>query len=240
MDHSDRFVRHAARLTLERMDPPLWTSLVLRDTVRDRPRAALEGLLALIRVRNPGPDWKAVLEKILEYGRQPMTEEIRLGYLRICQLAFLRDPAPETPGREKFASRLGSRLLDLYPTDNSLVNRELETLLGFLQTPGAIGALLRELKPEKSQPDQIHTVYALRSIKQGWSRNQRNAVVEWFDRGWQMPGAASMHGYITRLWEDVLSVLPPEERAQAEAAGGRAGAEARGTGPGTHQWRAST
>ena len=217
MDHSDRFVRHAARLTLERMDPPLWTSLVLQDTVRDRPRAALEGLLALIRVRNPGPDWKAVLEKILEYGRQPMTEEIRLGYLRICQLAFLRDPAPETPGREKFASRLGSRLLDLYPTDNSLVNRELETLLGFLQTPGAIGALLRELKPEKSQPDQIHTVYALRSIKQGWSRNQRNAVVEWFDRGWQMPGAASMHGYITRLWEDVLSLLPPEERAQAEA-----------------------
>ena len=90
-------------------------------------------------------------------------------------------------------------------------------MLGFLQTPGAIGALLRELKPEQSQPDQIHTVYALRSIKQGWSRDQRNAVVEWFDRGWQMPGAASMHGYITRLWEDVLSLLPTEERAQAEA-----------------------
>ena len=217
MDHSDRFVRHAARLALERMDPPLWTSLVLRDSVRDRPRAALEGLLALIRVNSPDLDWNAVLERVLEYGRHPMTEEIRLGYLRICQLAFLRDPAPEAPGREPFASRLGSRLLDLYPTDDPLVNRELETLLGFLQTPGAIGALIGELNPEKSQQEQIHTLYALRSIKQGWSRDQRNAVVEWFDRGWQMPGAASMHGYITRLWEDVLDLLPPDERTQAEA-----------------------
>ena len=217
MDHSDRFVRHAARLTLERMDPRLWTAWVLGDAVRERPRGALEGLLALIRVGNPGPDWNAILEKILEYGRQPMTEEIRLAYLRVCQLAFLRDPEPETPGRDRFASRLGPRLLDLYPTGSSPVNRELETVLGFLQTPGAIEALLKELKPEKSQPDQIHAVYALRSIKQGWSRDQRNALVEWFDRGWQMPGAASMHGYINRLWEDVLALLPPEERAEAEA-----------------------
>ena len=216
MDHSDRFVRHAARLALERMDAGLWTPWVLSGDLQDRPRAALEGLLALIRVRNPGPDWNAVLEKILEYGRQPMAEEIRLAYLRICQLAFLRDPAPEAPGREEFASRLGSRLLDLYPTESPLVNRELETLLGHMQTPGAIEALLRELKPEKSQPDQIHAVYALRSIKQGWSGDQRSAVVEWFDRGWQMPGAASMHGYITRLWEDVLDLLPPDERARAE------------------------
>ena len=216
MNHSDRFVRHAARLALERMHAGLWTSQVLSGNLQDRPRAALEGLLALIRVQNPGPDWNAVLEKILEYGRQPMTEEIRLAYLRICQLAFLRDPAPEAPGRGEFASRLGSRLLDLYPTESPLVNRELETLLGYMQTPGAIEALLRELKPEKPQPDQIHTVYALRSIKQGWSGDQREAVVEWFDRGWRMPGAASMHGYITRLWEDVLDLLPPEERTRAK------------------------
>lgn len=216
-DHSGRFVRHAARLALERMDPRLWISWVLGDTVRKRPHGALEGLLALIRVGIPGPDWNAILEKILDYSREPMTEEIRLAYLRICQLALLRDPAPETPGRDGFASRLGSRLLDLYPTGSPRANRELETVLGFLQTPGAIEALLKELKPEKSQPDQIHTVYALRSIKQGWNRDQRNTLVEWFDRGWQMPGAASMHGYITRLWEDVLALLPPDERAQAEA-----------------------
>ena len=216
MDHSDRFVRHAARLALERMDPRVWTSWVLSGNLQDRPRAALEGLLALIRVGNPGRDWNAILEKILEYSRHSMTGEIRLAYLRVCQLAFLRDPAPEAPGRKELASRLGSRLLDLYPAESSLVNRELETLLGYLQTPGAVEALVKELKPDKSQPDQIHTVYALRSIKQGWNRDQRNAVVEWFDRGWQMPGAASMHGYITRLWEEVLDLLPPDERAGAE------------------------
>ena len=169
-----------------------------------------------------------------------MTGEIRLAYLRICQLAFLRDPAPEAPGRGEIASRLGSRLLDLYPTESPLVNRELETLLGFLQTPGAIEALLRELKPEKSQPDQIHTVYALRSIKQGWSGDQRNAVVEWFDRGWQMPGAASMHGYITRLWEDVLDLASAGRAGPGRRAGGGAGAETGGADPGAHQRRAST
>jgi putative heme-binding domain-containing protein len=82
---------------------------------------------------------------------------------------------------------------------------------------GAIGALLSHLAKGPTQEEQVHTAYALRTIREGWTAQQRQGFVEWFDRARGFAGAASMEGYIENLWDSALEILPEAERQKAEA-----------------------
>ena len=90
-------------------------------------------------------------------------------------------------------------------------------MLAHINPPGAITALLERLDSASTQEEEIHTVYALRSITESWNEPQRERVVDWFDRGRTLRGAASMTGYVELLFEDVLEILPEAEREAAVA-----------------------
>lgn len=216
LDHEDRFLRYAARLALMRIDRQVWAGMAAADSLLQRPRGALEGLLALIYTQTLLRESDQIFEILDRFSRQPMPTETLLDYLRLLQLAFTRDLAPRTPGRQGFMFDVGARLLEQFPQADPRLNRELQVVLAYMQTPGVVPALLARLTPDQPQEEQIHTVYCLRSIKTGWTREQRQALVEWFDRGREMAGAASMEGYINNLWEASLALLPENERKTAE------------------------
>lgn len=216
LDSPDRFVRTAARNALVRMDRSLWAESVAGDSLEKRPRGALEGLVAMIQTQALAVDADAVFAKLLEYSSAPMDDDTLLGYLRALQLAFIRDLLPPQPGRAALKAQIGPRLLARYPSKNLSAGRELARMLAYMETPGSIQALLNELTPDKSQEEQIHLAYCLRSVKAGWTRPQRDKFVAWFDHGREIGGAASMEGYIDDIWQSTLANLPKEEKKAAE------------------------
>ena len=215
LDHPDRFLRYAARLALVRMDHATWVGSVSGDDVRAHPRRALEGLRALVHSQSAPEETEIVFEKLDEYSQAPMDDETLLDYLRVLQLGLIRDPAPDA--RQAFVARVGPSLLAKFPVADKRINRELQVVLAHAQTPGVIDALLAYLNPEGSQEEQIHTVYALRAVSEGWTADQRRRAVVWFEHAWSLRGAASMEGYVTFLWESMLERLTDEERRSARA-----------------------
>ncbi len=219
LDHEDRVVRYAARLVLSRVDPSAWVDLVAADEIERRPRGALEGTLALIYTQSTPQHGRVILSKLDEYSTVRMNDDTMLRYLRVLQLGLIRfdSYAIEEEKRQTLCARIGPRLLEQFPSSDTRVNRELQLVLSYMKTPGAIDAILAYLTPGKSQQEQIHTVYALRAIDEGWTQPQRRKLVDWFDRAWKFRGAASMSGYTNNLWESTLALLPEEERVAAEA-----------------------
>lgn len=210
----DRFVRYAARLVLERTPRDLWSARVLAMDWGKEPRALIEGLLALIHTQRGAADMDAVFEKIAA-RRAALSDDDLLASLRVVELAFIRD-TPDTD-RSAFNRQAGPNLLAAFPTPNSAINRELQIVLAHMELPGAIDKLLAYQTPDKPQEEQIHTAYCLRTIQSGWTRDQRDRFVAWFDRAREMTGGASFEGFIEFIWQDALALLPGDEKKLAEA-----------------------
>lgn len=216
LDHPDRFVRYAARLTLERVPVAAWRADVLALDPAAQPNGTMEGLAALAQAGTSAEDSDALFARLQALATQPLAGETLLAYLRVVELAYLRDKH-EGADRTALADALAPVLVAGFPDADWRVTRTMEEVLAHMQRADAIGPMLAYLTPEKSQEEQVHTVYALRAIKTGWTKEQRTDIVNWFDLGRELPGAASMEGYIDNMWTDVLAFLPEDERAAAEA-----------------------
>ena len=101
-----------------------------------------------------------------------------------------------------------------YPHEDWRVNREL--LLSFLEVPGIVEKGLAYLASGFSSQEQIHAVYALRTVETGWTPETRGTLIAWFRKAWHLRGAASMEGYLENLWDSSLQLLEPDERKRAE------------------------
>ncbi len=224
LDHKDRHLRYAARHTLERIHRDLWSDHILSDDFERRPRGVLEGMLALIETQRAANHADAIFTRLEALSRQPMEEAILLDFLRVVQMAFIRD-VTDGDRLAQFKAALGGRMLAQFPAEDLRVNRELQAVIAYLQPPGAIDALLAYLTPDKSREEQIHTMYALRTISEGWTEETRNQAVAWFDRGREMDGAASMEGFINNMWDSLLTHLPETERVIAQERKAKALAE---------------
>jgi putative heme-binding domain-containing protein len=221
LDHEDRVVRYAARKTLERVHRDLWAGHVLADDFERRPHGVLEGVLALIETQEAATHSDAIFEKLEHISRLPMEGAVFLDFLRVVQMAFIRDV---TGGDrlDAFKAGMGPRMLSRFPAKDGDINRELQAVIAYLQPTGAVEALLAYLTPEQAQEEQIYTMYCLRTIRQGWTEATRNEAVAWFDRGREMEGAASMEGFINNMWDSLMTRLPETERVIAQERKARA------------------
>jgi putative heme-binding domain-containing protein len=65
------------------------------------------------------------------------------------------------------------------------------------------------------RPLQIHYVYCLRAIPDGWTAGQKERLLAWFDRSQAWRGGASFQGYINRLFDSALEFFSEPERTAA-------------------------
>lgn len=215
LDSPDRFLRYAAGNTLRRVHRDAWEPLVLGDSIEKRPRGALEGLVQLIFSERAAVHSDAIFAKLEDYSAKTMDIETLLNYLRTLQLAFIRDVVAEED-KSAIKAKIGPRLLARFPSSDWRADRELQAVLAYMEVPGTPAALLPLLSEERPQEEQIHTAYCLRAMKSGWEPAQRQQLVAWFDRAWEMRGGASFDGHIEFLWQDTLKILPETERLAAE------------------------
>ena len=130
LGHPDRFVRFAARVAIERQLPENWAERALNEK---QPHASIEALIALARVGQKYLQPR-IIESLsrLDFAKQPV--ELQLPLLRAWQLAFTRMGKPDAAT----CARLAAKLDPIFPHRDALVNRELISLLIFLDSPNVV------------------------------------------------------------------------------------------------------
>ncbi len=214
LESEDRFVRYSCRQALEGAPRSDWLAVLEHRKPNAHPRAVLGALLAWVHHLETEEEAGRLFERLKQIRVTRLDTELLLDYLRVVQLALVRDPRP-APGLG-VAPALGRRLILEFPHEDWRVNRELLTILSFLEVPGVVEQGLAHLASGLPKEEQIHAVYALRTVETGWTPETKDALIAWFRTAWNFRGAASMEGFLGNLWESSLKLLEPAERERAE------------------------
>jgi putative heme-binding domain-containing protein len=133
-----------------------------------------------------------------------------LSALRVLELVCIRLGAPD----EACARRLERRLGKLFPHANEEVDRELANLLVFLGDARVLEPALARVESATKQEDRIAYLWALRTLKTGWTLEQRgrffaalNELVS------TTSGGNSYAKYLENLRDDARETLSEAERA---------------------------
>jgi putative heme-binding domain-containing protein len=228
----DRFLRTAARLVLQRIDPKKWAAELLQG---DSDLAALETIVALCKVNQAAPYAEAIFDRLHHMSHDGDVQS-QLNYLRTVQLALVHTPSP----RSGFVRGIAVDLLEAFPHRDPRVNRELAILLTDLRREKVLdepvhakllAALLAEPQIDKTpvrvptlggtaamsewaaRPQQIHYFYCLRLLHDGWTAEQKQQLLGWYEstRSWR--GGHSFTPFLENILRDLMPALTPEDRA---------------------------
>lgn len=237
----DRFIRYAARIALEHQPTAAWRDRALTAA---EPHGVIEAVIGLAR-QGEATLQPALLAALARLRWDQLTETQRLGVLRAYQLTLIRLGAPSEVDREQLLARLDA----LFPADSDPTNRELCTLLVFLQSPtvarkalalfeqpdrpsaSPMGLLLERNKGYggpiaamlANQPDhmKMHCAFALRELKAGWTMDLRKQYFAFFDHAQSWSGGASFKGFLRNIDREAFEGATEAERLAIEAAGAR-------------------
>ena len=212
LGHSERFVRYSARELLERTNRNLWRDRALKE---EDTGTAIISLLALVQTISGTWDMDELLSREQKLLQSDLSDDELLRLMRIIQLSFIRGEGVQWP---KLIDPMGQNLLDRFPSGDWRLNRELARTLAYLQVPGTVEKLLEAMSRETNDREQaIFYVYCLRTISQGWSREQREVFIRWFEKtqkeDWR--GGFSFSGFLEAMWTTWLESLPEDEKKAA-------------------------
>jgi putative heme-binding domain-containing protein len=197
---SDRWIRTAARIALERQPVDAW-----RERARSGP---IDALLALARVGSKD-DLPAIIDRLGALPWKTLTEEQALAALRTYQVAFLR----LGPADADLRSRARATLSPLYPAGAFPLNRELSQLLVYLEAEGTVRRTVALLGATRVQEEQMHYAFVLRTARQGWTASDREVYFRWFGTFSDYRGDIGFPLFLRNVRSDALKTLGPEERA---------------------------
>ena len=244
LNHSDRFVRFAARTVLEHQPPASWQDQAFAET---RPWASLTSLLAV--TRSAGDNKELLMPVFESLGRNNwtgLTEEQQLAALRTASVALVR-LGPLTAEAKAMASE---HLDPLFPARSFALNKELCEILVKLGSRqvvpkamalmGSIASddqadlankelLLRSegyaqgvLSAQSSKPNrqQIAYAYALREAAAGWSPELYKQYFRWFNTARKFEGGNSLRGFIENMRKDALTRVPADLKTELDSISG--------------------
>lgn len=213
----DQFVRTAARLVIQRIDPKKWADRL--KTERNE-HVGYEAIVALCKINQAEPYTDAIFER-LHHGPPHDDVPALLNFLRTVQLALIH--TNERPGSVR---GLALDCLELFPHKDKNVDRELAILLTHFRTAGLLddkvqdkllAALLRE-KDDRLQ--QIHYFYCLRLLsKDAWTAEEKSDLLTWYDstKAWQ--GGNSFTPFLFNILRDLSPIFTAEDRLALIAKG---------------------
>jgi len=206
----DRFLRTAARLVLQRIDPDKWVERVWNEK---NDLVAEEGIVALCKIAKAGPYTKPIFARLNK--ATPTEPQALLDWSRTAQLAFVHTSARPVGGDE-----LAERCNGLFPHADKLVSRELAILLTHCRKEGLTAkpvhaALLKALlAADGDRPQQIHYFYCLRLLHEGWTAEQKNQLLTWFNSTQSWTGGASFTRFLDNILKDLNPIFSAADRLQ--------------------------
>lgn len=159
LDSSDRFLRFASRVALERIPAANWRDRALAEP---RPRARAEALLALVRVE---PAAFGDAARAIVASQRPDGEEPLLAELRILEVGIARGGSLD-PGS---TAALLDRYDRLYPSRSFAENRELYAVLRKLGAKELTARGVALLEAATDPMERIWHAWVLRDAEDGWT-----------------------------------------------------------------------
>lgn len=199
ISHSDRFIRNASRVILERNDPELWISDFKEQS---SPDARIVLLTALIRSDSTATYQDLIFNELAAIDFSRSSDEGKLGLLRLYGLAFLRSPKIPV----NYAQSVYDKLMEFYPAGNEVVDKELSRLLAYLtpyqKDPQAfIASTFNLLETTNEQLQFIHYLEVMRQVPRGWTVDQRLAYRHWIEYARENFSGGSLFKYFLTVIE---------------------------------------
>ena len=209
LNDPDRFVRWAGRIALEHTARDTWKDRVLKET---NPLGAIEGMLAWVRTAG-GDSLQPVVDKQLAMLKQAgLSAENRLRLYRGLMYTTTEIKGGLTPAER---GQLHAVVINQFPAPDERLNREAALLLGYAGQPAAIGKLLAAMPPgNDNQQLQLHYLYALRMIKQGWTAAQKTQLAELLGRAAKWRGGAQFINFVGQYFDAVTDLYATDEEKQ--------------------------
>jgi putative heme-binding domain-containing protein len=213
LGNADRSIRFAARIALEHQPVEQWREAALQ---LNAPQAVINAAYALSRSGSKR-DQAQLMSKLSAIDFESLPVATKLELLRAYHLVWLRLGPPSEMQREAVLAQLDAH----FPSKIGLVDRELATVLVYLNAPRVVDRTVALLTSGSAQEDQIHYAFVLRDVKQGWDAKSRQAYFQWFFDVASARGGASFGGFLSGIRDVALANLTPEDRESiGELAGG--------------------
>ena len=200
LGHSDRWIRYAARIALERQPVELWQARALSER---RSPDSLTALLALARVS--GSDMQEPLFSRLAELLPGASSAEQLEIFRILGLRLARY------GKPAATNALLTELSRLYPGSDRAVNRELCRLLAVLGATDVVAKTAVLLTKTRSTEDLLHYALFLAPLQHGWSIEHRRAFFDALRRCEQEQGGSDYYSAIRAARKQAVAQLASEE-----------------------------
>lgn len=204
LNHSDSWIRYAARTVLEREPVILWQDRALKA---DKP----EALLALARV---GDAHQKILDALNRMQLARLNTEERITALRTYAVCFIRGGKPGTNAEWQgdSAREIAEHLSRAYPDADSRVNQQLCELLVYLGADDVVPKTLPLLRQACPPSEKLHYLNALRLVRSGWTLPQRQTYFEALRDARSFPGAHYLPLVVKYIKRDAEQTLTDSDR----------------------------
>ena len=217
LDHSDRFIRWAARVALEHQPVESWREKALAEPDGGK---QVEALLALVRVGGKCPHHREeahvpdaalrdqLIDACLGVDWDSLNVQQRKGLVRVTQIVLHRFGKTDD-GR---TAKLIARFDPVFPAPSFEENWLLCDLLVFLQAPNTAQKGMRLIAEAASQEPQMQFARSLRMLRAGWTPELREQQLEWFLKAANYRGGASFAKFIEFIRNDSLATFTDAEK----------------------------
>ncbi|MDF1741632.1 MAG: c-type cytochrome [Verrucomicrobiales bacterium] len=205
---SDRGIRHAARVALEKQPVANWSDRLSKE---ENPVIATAAMIALARVdgKQSGSE---ILEKAMSFDYASLkNRQERLDVLRSITLALTRGGMPS----EALKGELITWLDPVYPARTPEENRDLSAIAAYLEAPFAVEKGMALLMGASGQEEQIGYALNLRHLKQGWTPELREQYFKWFVLAGSYRGGARLANYLADIKKHAIAAIPEGEMTPA-------------------------
>jgi putative heme-binding domain-containing protein len=213
LNDSDRFVRWAGRIAIEHTARAEWKDRVLAET---NPLGASEGMLAWVRTAG-GESLQPVLDKQFGMLKQTnLSAENKLRLYRTFMYTVSEIKEGLTPAQRV---QLNATLIGQFPAppgaDAERLNREVALMLGYAGQPAAVSKLLAAIPKTNDQQElQLHYLYALRMIKDGWTSVEKTQLAEVLGRAAKWRGGAQFINFVGQFFDSVSDLYASDAEKQ--------------------------
>lgn len=139
LDNSDRFIRFSARVAMENQDLGLWKNEIANKTT---PLKTIALSISLARHGND-KDRVNALNALLEINWEGLEESQKIDYIRAIDLLIIRS---ENEISDALKKQIISKFLSSYLKGSDTVNKELCSLLSYLQVGAILEPTLERMK----------------------------------------------------------------------------------------------
>ncbi|MBA3485181.1 MAG: c-type cytochrome [Pirellulales bacterium] len=205
LDHSDRFIRHAARIAVEHQPLSGWgPAAVLHEPAAGRRTAAS---LALVRA-DPAVAPATIVEALSSLNWMALGQTERRECLRAYEILLAR----HGPLLAEEAARISDQLLEHFPEVDASTTRMLATVLTRLGDPKVTPGIVNQFEQTLVDEDRIHLAHALCDVTVGWTPQLRKTYFELLAELIERHRNASLRPYLDQIAARSLELAPSSDR----------------------------